>query len=180
MVTRDPNNVGPQTDYVRDNAVGCGWAWLWFCLFIVVICFAGWGWSGWYGGWNAPWGWWGPRPVTQQQAGPREPANHPQATASTSGEFLGRTVTVSGQVEQVIGPHVFSLAGTHDGRELLVIDKNQKEPAVKKGETVKVTGTVEKFDSSALHQETNVDLSKVPSTEFTGRPTLVASSVAGK
>jgi hypothetical protein len=165
---------------VPDAAWGCGWAWLWFWLFIFVIIVAGWGWGGWYGGWGGPYGWWPRREVPQQQAPPAAqapPATQP-APAKVGGEFVGKTVVVEdGKVDQVFGPHVFTLAGP---RDLLVVSKDAKAPAVKKGEAVQVTGKVEKFEDLQTQHETGVDLKKVPAAEFTGRPVVVASAVSAK
>jgi hypothetical protein len=164
---------------VPDAALGCGWAWLWFWLFLFVIAFAGWGWGGWYGGWGGPWAWWGPRQAPPPQAASPQTANPPQASVAP-GEFLGKAVTVSGQVEQVFGPQAFTLAGSGGGRHLLVVSKSTKAPTVAKGETVQVSGTVERYDADELHKTTGADLSKVPSADFEGRPAVLASSVTAK
>jgi hypothetical protein len=178
MSTRNPNPTGPGPYSDVDSAWGCGWAWLWFWLFIIVIIFAGWGWGGWYGGWGGPRGWWGPREAPQPQATAPQATQPPIVTAP--GDFVGRTVTLSGQVDQVFGPQVFTLAGASGGRPLLIISKKTITPAVKSGETVQFTGTVEKYNTTALHEQTSVDLSKVPSGEFAERPVVVASSVSSK
>jgi hypothetical protein len=180
MPTPNPNVAGPGPYRTDDAAWGCGWAWLWFWLFIIVIAFAGWGWGGWYGGWGGPWGWWGPPYAYQAPVGPETMEPRPSATqpGTGAGEFLGKTVTLSGQVDQVLGPRTFTLARAQGGRDLLVITKDDKAPAVKKGETVRITGIVEKYDAREIHQQTGADLTKVPANEFAGRPAVVASSVS--
>ncbi|HLJ94467.1 MAG TPA: hypothetical protein VKU02_14870 [Gemmataceae bacterium] len=176
MASGNPNVAGPGPTRDVDAAWGCGWAWLWFWLFLFVIIIAGWGWGGWYGGWGAPWGWWGPRPVSPPQV-TAPPNLHAPATPA-SGEFLGKTVIVNGQVDQILNPQVFTLAGSQGGRQLLIINKNGTAPTLKKGESVQVTGTVEKYDTDELRKQTGVDLTKVPSADFAGRPAVVASSVS--
>jgi hypothetical protein len=169
MSSQVPNPSDPRRYRYDDSAWGCGWAWLWFWLFIIVICFGGWGWAGWWGGWGGPWGWWGPRPYVNVPENTR--------TVTAPDPFVGKTVTVIGQVDQVFSPQVFTLGGGE--RRLLVIEKG-KSPAVKKGEKVQVKGTVEKFDSGHLGKETGVDMSKIPASEFTGEPAVVASTVSAQ
>lgn len=45
---------------------------------------------------------------------------------------------------------------------------------------MQVTGKVEKFEDLQGQHESGVDLKKVPSAEFTGRPVVVASAVSAK
>jgi len=177
MPTNNPNVTGPMAPRSDDALMGCGWAWIWFWLFIVLIAFAGWGWGGWWGGWGGPWGAWEgrPRPYSAPQAtGPQ--TMEPRSTAAN--DFLGRTVTVSGKVDQVLGNRAFTLASSDGGQQLLVIRKNDQAPEVKKGETVQVTGKVERYDRNSLHKETGADLNSVPADEFSGRPAVVASAVS--
>lgn len=186
MSTPNPNARTPVPQPLADERYGCGWAWLWFFLFLVVIIAAGWGWGGWYGGWRGPGGWWEARQAPAPE-GRTPPAEHPApaapaapATARGGGEFLGKTVTVTGRVDQVFSPHVFTLAAADGGRPLLVVSKGKQAPTVKKGEAVQITGSVEKYDADGLHRTTGADLGKVPSADFAGRPALVASSVSAK
>ena len=177
MSTVNPNPRGPEPDRASDAAWGCGWAWLWAWLFVILVLFAGWGWGGWYGGWGGPYGWWPARPAAPPPQGALPPAGQPAQPTGADAEFLGRSLTVSGQVDQVLSPQAFTLAGA---RDLLVINKDGKAPAVKKGETVHVTGKVERFNADAIHKETGVDQSKVPAADFAGRAAVVASSVSAK
>jgi hypothetical protein len=184
----DPNLNNARRDRLDDSAWGCGWAWLWFWLFIIVICFSGWGWAGWRGGWGGPWGWWGPRENPNvAQNGRVEPDNRERSPQVTSPRtvtvpapdpFLGMNVTVhNGKVDQVFTPQVFTVVPSEGGKPLLVIEKG-KLPAVKKGETVQVTGKVEKFNTTQLHKETGVDLTRVPESDFKDNPAMVASTVS--
>ncbi len=174
MATGDPNPTGFRRGRGPDEALGCGWAWLWFWLFVVLIILSGWGWWGWYGGWAGPWGWWAPRPIPPTQTTPQTAPQQPTGPS----EFLGRSVTLSGRVEQVFGPQVFTLAGTDGGSQLLVVAKNNKAPTVQKGDTVHVEGTVVRYNAEKLHQTTGADLGKVAPREFSGEEALVASSVS--
>jgi hypothetical protein len=174
MSTEGPNTA---TNRDRYDDTGGGWLWLWFWLFLILIVFGGWGWAGWWGGWGGPMGWWPRREIVvvpenvQRQAMP--------AGTTASGEFIGRTIqNLSGKVAHVYGPGEFTLAPSEGGRPLLVVSKDAKAPAVKEGETVRVSGTVEKFDTTTLRKQTGVDLGKIPDKEFTGRPALLASSIS--
>jgi DNA/RNA endonuclease YhcR with UshA esterase domain len=112
--------------------------------------------------------------------GPQATAPAPNTTpreATVPSGFLGRKVTVSGQVDQVLGPRVFTLAGVKGSHDLLVVSKDEKAPAPKKGENVEVTGTVEKYEAAEVHHQTGADVGKVPADEFAGRPVVIASSV---
>ncbi len=186
MSTGNRNVPGPGPGPYRDNdaAWGCGWAALWFWLFLFVLFFAGWGWWGWYGGWGGPWGWWEPRVVNPPQA--NAPAHNAptnttaQQLAASGGEFVGRKVTLSGKVDQIFNPRVFTLASPKGGRQLVVVTHDGKAWTVKPGETVHITGMVEKFEPKQLHNETGADLSKVPKADYDGRPAVIASSINTK
>jgi hypothetical protein len=179
MSTPNPNVPSPVPQPRADERYGCGWAWLWFFLFLVVIVAAGWGWGGWYNGWRGPGGWWEARqtPAPETRTPPTE---HPAPAAARGGEFLGKTVTVTGRVDQVFSPHVFTLAAADGGRPLLVVNKDKTAPTVKKGEAAQITGSVEKYDADGLHRTTGADLAKVPSADIAGRPAIVASSLSAK
>ena len=56
------------------------------------------------------------------------------------GDYLGRTITVSGRVDDVLAPRVFELSDEHRGDKLLVVTDQPVE--VSKDEAVRVTGTV--------------------------------------
>ncbi len=179
MSTSDPNATGPGPRRIPDDAWGCGWAWLWFWLFIVLIFFTAWGWGGWYGGWGGPWGWWGPRGYPPQTTAPPPQTPTPPPTATTAPDpFLGRNVTVGGKVDQVYGVQAFTLAPSEGGRQLLVIARSKLAPAVTRGESVQVTGTVEPYEPETARTTTGADLAKVPAGDFTGRPAVFASAVS--
>jgi len=178
MPSQNPNVTGPMTPRADTTLMGCGWAWIWFWLFIVLIAFSGWGWGGWWGGWGGPWGAWEGRPRSSYPQASAPQAMEPRSPATTTNEFLGRTVTVSGKVDQVLGKRAFTLASGDGGQQLLVIRKNEQTPEVKKGETVQVTGKVERYDRNNLNKETGAELNRVPADEFSGRPAVVASAVS--
>jgi hypothetical protein len=156
--------------------MGLGLWLVWFFV-ICIFFFAGWGWGGWYG---RPWwgGGWGGQP-----AAPPPPAAHAPApttvTPAPPGEFLGRTLTVTGQIDQVLNDHTFTLKNpAAAGRDLLVVEKKgvaPKQPP-KQGEKVEVKGTVEAFNRGTFEKESGEHLPDTVTT-FQDRPALLASSV---
>jgi hypothetical protein len=98
----------------------------------------------------------------------------PVATAEPS-PFVGLTLTVSSEVERVLGPRAFTLGGGQG--ELLVI---AQEPGVtvNQATSVTVTGTVrEGFDLPRVESEFGFDYDDAQFTEFDGEPYLVATAV---
>ena len=63
------------------------------------------------------------------------------------GDYLGRTITVSGRVDDVLAPRVFELSDEHRGDKLLVVTDQPVEAS--KDEAVRVTGTVGQLHRSA-------------------------------
>jgi hypothetical protein len=205
MATRDPNNQNPRNPnnpshdpYPHDpyppgqrdwTGYGCAWMWFFWLIILIIIIIGGWGW--WGGWWGGNRGWWGNRgPYYGQPVPPgrveapntNQPNANPQTgVVSTPGEFIGRTVTLSGQVDQVMNPKAFTLkSGSNHGRDLLIVAKESPTPAVTKGETVQVTGTVQRFQRTEFQQETKAGLSNAAFTDFTGRPAILASKVSSK
>ncbi len=177
MATGNPN-VGRDPDY----PLGWGCAWWWFLWLILLIIFFAGGW--WWGGWYGPW--YGPRNNWQGQQAAAPPAGQsvspaPSQTAAAPAEFLGRTITISGKVDNVIDSHAFTLASTNgNGRDLLVVTPSSvtPNPAVKKGETVQVKGKVQRFDRNEFDSEGKVTLPENSVQTYAGRPAILANSVS--
>lgn len=173
MATGNPN-VRRDPDY----PMGWGCAWWWFIWLILIIIFfgGGWWWGGWYGN---PWG---QRRQAAVPAQGNQPISAPQGQVATApADLLGRTVTLSGKVDNVIDSHAFTLASTDgNGRDLLVVTPSSvtPNPAVKKGETVQVKGTVQRFDRTDFDQQGKVTLPQDTMQPYAGRPAILASSVS--
>lgn len=91
----------------------------------------------------------------------------------------GQTVTVSANVNKIIAPDAFTIAGTEDTTvdPLLVLHKDA-EPELKPELTVKVTGTVHvAFDLPAVEQDLGVDLDDALFEDWNGKPYLEASKI---
>lgn len=108
--------------------------------------------------------------------------------------YLGQTVTVRGEVGQLLAPSVFTLRdpGLLDAKQVLVVGARRavtaaRQPAarlVEEGTVVAVTGTVRRYDP-ALGEDLPVDLDANLMADHIGRATIfahvvdVAPAVAG-
>ncbi|HWQ13644.1 MAG TPA: hypothetical protein VNL77_12645 [Roseiflexaceae bacterium] len=99
--------------------------------------------------------------------------------------FVGQTVTISGDAQEMLGTHAFkldeddALSGGVDN-DLLVIGATESEPAFDNSwlnQEVTVTGTIHMFDQAALEQELGYTLDPDLIATWDGKPVLVAMSV---
>ncbi len=86
--------------------------------------------------------------------------------------YLGRTVTVSGEVERHLSPHALLLSDD----KLLVVSAGF-DPAMMEEATAFVTGTVRIFHRTAVEQELGVRLAARQFEQYEGQPVLVARSI---
>jgi hypothetical protein len=98
-------------------------------------------------------------------------------------QFYGETVTVSGEVNQVLQAFAFTIGGDAfgQGEELLVIgppppvgEDLAAEEVVDEMYIVQATGTVHEFDVAAIEQEIGAELDQEVLARFEGQPVLVA------
>lgn len=93
--------------------------------------------------------------------------------------YVGETVTLSADVNEIVSDRSFTIAGTDDTtvEALLVLADGQMEE-VTPGLTVSVTGTVmESFDLPTVEEETGLDLDDEAFTDFDGEKYVVAENV---
>lgn len=91
----------------------------------------------------------------------------------------GQTVTVSANVNKIIAPDAFTIAGTEDTTvdPLLVLHKDA-QPELKPELTVKVTGTVHvAFDFPAVEKDLGVDPDDALFEDWNGKPYLQGSKI---
>lgn len=109
----------------------------------------------------------------------------PSAIADNPQAYVGRLVSVRGEVEEVIGATAFSLdedallEGGVDN-DILVISSPDVPPIVQEGiesKTVQVFGTVRMLVTSEVEREFGFDLDDELVVDFEGRPVIIASSV---
>ena len=103
--------------------------------------------------------------------------NHPE-------RYVGKTINVDGEVDNVLGPHLFELdqpgEGQKEGDVFVLVPKNLLA-LVRNNDKVTVTGTVLMFDRTKLHREAawlNLDDDVRP--ELAKRPMLIATRIAGE
>lgn len=130
----------------------------------------------------------GGRPVADQASVPDTGATI-SLIAERPRTYFGKTVTVSGEVDRVYGPHAFLFEGDQfvGGADLLVVTR-QPLPAVpgrpadaplRAGDIVQVTGLVRPLDAAALQRELGVDLpTNLLLAELADRPVVVARTTA--
>lgn len=100
-----------------------------------------------------------------------EVANAPNAN------HIGKTVTVSGEVEEVISPKAFIIEGDRffNDPELLVV--NLSGSPIVNDSNIQVTGTVRQFLKSEIEREFGLSLAQELAAEFRGKPVLIATAV---
>ena len=103
-------------------------------------------------------------------------------------QYLGRTVTVAGEVDRVLGRWAFTIGGgDFIGDDRLLILSTVKLPQVPRrpadnplleDDIVQVTGPVRRFDLAAAERELGVDLDDGLFDDHIGRLAIVARSLA--
>ncbi len=101
--------------------------------------------------------------------------------------YVGKTVTVKGEVEDLRGPQAFTLDGDGiAGGELLVVGKDPfpvvpgrtADAYLVRDDEVQVTGTVRMFVATEIEREIGWDLDPQLEIEFQGqKPVLIANSL---
>lgn len=101
--------------------------------------------------------------------------------------YLGKTVTVSGDVERIFAPRAFNMDSGVNVGELLVLGA-EPFPNVPDGgnrayvvdDTAVVTGTVRLLVTAEVEREIGWDLDRQLEIEFEGKPVLIAKSISFK
>lgn len=101
--------------------------------------------------------------------------------------YVGKTVTVSGDVEEVWDPRAFNMDSGASVGELLVVGKDPfpqvpgaTDNAYVVSDIATVTGTIRNFVAADIEKEIGWDLMPDIESKFNGKPVLVAQSVAFK
>jgi hypothetical protein len=126
-----------------------------------------------------------PQPQSQQQPQQQAPGQ-PQkvdldALEDKPESYLGKTVIVEGEVDRVLGPHLFTIDERNwvdAERELPVVVPEPFAAIVRSDAPVRVTGVVEKVPIAKIQQDWDI-LSSDPKikAEIETRPVLVAKEV---
>ncbi len=100
---------------------------------------------------------------------------------SNPSEYIGKTVTLGGEVNKVYDPRIFTVGGHGFDGDLLVISldaiaaapaRTVEEP-LRKNDLVLVTGRVETFSVEALEQKYNLQIDPALAEAFKDRPVVV-------
>lgn len=100
--------------------------------------------------------------------------------------YYGQVVTVSGEVDAIWTPQIFTIGGGGFGSELLVISADTLTPVanrtlaepVVENDIVQVTGSVRPFIRTELEEEYGLALDAAAFTDYENEPVLVAQSTA--
>lgn len=99
-------------------------------------------------------------------------------------QFVGQTVVLNGEVQQVYGPNAFALRadGTFaQGDGILILVTGRQVPTLTEGETVQLTGEIQRFTGRALKgkYEAALDEALVSqlANEYEGRPFVITPVV---
>lgn len=101
--------------------------------------------------------------------------------------YFGSTITVSGEVDEVITPLLFTISGSEDGEELLVLSvdsiaavsgRSTAEP-VQRRDIVQVTGRLRPFKRAELEDEHGADFGGAE-LDFEGRPVIIAHDASAE
>ena len=108
--------------------------------------------------------------------------------AEDPARYIGRRVTVSGEIDDLLGPRAFTIGGEgwFDGDELLVVSAGpipapRGRPAdapLREDDLVQVTGPVRRFALADVEREIGVDLDDARFANWEGQPAVVATRVA--
>ena len=110
-------------------------------------------------------------------AGPKVGVTLYDITDNTE-EFYGSTVTVSGEVNEVLGPRSFTIGGEEFGGEELLVVSSVPRPDPEEGDVVQVTGEVQRFDVSSVERNIGFDLDGELLAPWESTPSIVADSAS--
>lgn len=89
---------------------------------------------------------------------------------------LGETVTVNGEVSEIIWPNAFTVGGEEIGENPILVVGAQV-PTLEEGAEVQVAGTVVEFQVLGSEEDLDLDLVDNEFEDFDGDPAIQATSV---
>jgi hypothetical protein len=124
--------------------------------------------------------------VTQPTANADEAMEEGEVSVSAIDDdpeaFYGQSVTIMGDVIEVVNPQYFRLGDPEllGGDDLLVLMPSAATAGLTDGQQVMVTGTVQQFDQTELESLLGIDIDDVLATELDGQPVIVADQVGAQ
>lgn len=101
------------------------------------------------------------------------------------GAYVGKTVTVSGDVEEIHGPRAFEMDSGFSGGELLVVGRDPFPQIPESGnrvyvvkDVVTVTGVVRMMVTADVEREIGWDLEPQIDAKFNAKPVLIAQTIS--
>ncbi|MGG6265539.1 hypothetical protein ACQ4M3_05985 [Leptolyngbya sp. AN03gr2] len=110
-------------------------------------------------------------------------APKPGQISKNPAQYYGRTIAVTGEVEDIKSPNSFTLDEDQllGGQDLLVLNAKPKQRTVQDNQTVAVTGVVRPFVVAELEREYNFNWDqgfvRQLEAEYRNRPVLVATRI---
>ncbi|MEL6461012.1 MAG: hypothetical protein AAFQ91_22695 [Cyanobacteria bacterium J06621_15] len=91
-------------------------------------------------------------------------------------ELIGKTVTVSTKVKEIVGPKAFVVYDVESlrGQEVLVVS-NQDAPAV--GTNIELTGVMNTFNAASIKKDYGLDLNPEVVKAYANKPYLAAQAM---
>lgn len=116
-------------------------------------------------------------PACTPSPGPEAGTTVSEVVNAPNADLIGKTVTVNGEVEKILGPKAFTIEGNRLFNDPEVLVVNATESPIVKDTLVQVTGTVRQFLGSQIESKFDLDLPQEFEVEFRGKPVLIATAV---
>jgi hypothetical protein len=97
-----------------------------------------------------------------------------EITERPNSKLIGKTVTVSGEIEKVISPKAFIIEGDRFFNDPELLVANLSGSPIVNDSNIQVTGTVRQFSKSEIEKQFNLKLTQELAAEFRGKPVLIA------
>lgn len=120
--------------------------------------------------------------TVEKEAAAPEPTTAVEKVAQNTDQLIGQTVTVSGKVEEIVGPKAFRLEDEKifSGEKVLVLNAVPAAVPITEGKNVTVTGQVRKFVLADFEKDYNftndLNVKKKMEAEFEGKPVIIAQT----
>jgi hypothetical protein len=120
--------------------------------------------------------------AVEKEAAAPEPTTAVEKVAQNTDQLIGQTVTVSGEVEEILGPKTFQLEDDKifSGEKVLILNAVPATVPITEGKNVTVTGQVRKFVLADFEKDYNLsndlNVRKKLETEFEGKPAIIAQT----
>lgn len=156
---RDP--AGPGRARVRDTSLGPRFIWVALAVLALVIIFS----IAWV-------------MLNEAPAGQETDTTLDDITANPTA-YIGETVTVSGEVHEVISPRAVRMGGglTQDPLLVVAVEEEPLAAPLLENDVIRVTGPVRSFFVAEMETQVDGTLDRDRLGEFEGQPAIVAEEL---